>query len=64
MMKYQLRLSTRNRNGRWDHRYSGLYNSVAEAFANPQFAKYVQEHHLGNYNTITVLAVPVADKDV
>lgn len=64
MMKYQLRLSTRNRNGRFDHRYSQLYNSVAEAFANPEFAKYIQEHHVGNYNTITVLAVPVASENV
>lgn len=64
MMKYQLRLSTRNRSGRFDHRYSQLYNSVADAFANPKFAEYIQEHHVGNYCTITVLAVPVADKDV
>lgn len=64
MMKYQLRLSTRNRNGRFDHSYSQLYNSVAEAFANPKFAEYVQKNHTGNYNTITVLAIPVADKDV
>ena len=64
MMKYQLRLSTRNRNGRWDHRYSKLYNSVAEVFANPELAKYVQDHHVGNYHTITVITVPVADENV
>ena len=30
MNKFQLRLSTRNRNGSWTHQYSKLYNSVAE----------------------------------
>lgn len=61
MTKYQLRLSTRNRNGSWVHQYSKLYNSVAEAFANPAFATYVQQHHVGEYHTIKVLAVNVAD---
>ena len=64
MTKYQLRLSTRNRNGSWTHQYSKLYNSVAEAFANPAFAAYVQQHHVGEYHTIKVLAVNVADANV
>lgn len=64
MTKYQLRLSTRNRNGSWTHQYSKLYNSVAEAFANPAFAAYVQQHHTGVYHTITVLSIPVANKNV
>lgn len=64
MTKYQLRLSTRNRNGSWVHQYSKLYNSVAEAFANPAFATYVQQHHVGEYHTIKVLAVNVADANV
>ena len=64
MIKYQLRLSTRNRSGHYDHRYSQLYDSVAAAFANPSFAEYVQKNHTGNYNTITVLTVQVADENV
>ena len=64
MNKFQLRLSTRNRNGSWTHQYSKLYNSVAEAFANPAFAAYVQQHHVGEYHTIKVLSVNVADANV
>ena len=64
MIKYQLRLSTRNRNGSWTHQYSKLYDSVAAAFANPAFAAYVQKNHVGEYHTIKVLSVNVADSNV
>lgn len=64
MIKYQLRLSTRRKDGKWDHKYSKLYDSVAACFANPAFASYIQEHHTGMYHTITVLSIPVADKNV
>ena len=64
MIKYQLRLSTRNRNGSWTHQYSKLYDSVAAAFSNPAFADYVQKHHVGEYHTIKVLAVNVANANV
>lgn len=64
MIKYQLRLSTRRKDGKWDHKYSKLYDSVAACFANPAFASYIQEHHTGVYHTITVLSVPVANKNV
>ena len=64
MIKYQLRLSTRRKDGKWDHKYSKLYDSVAACFANPAFASYVQTHHTGVYHTITVLTISVADKNV
>ncbi len=64
MVKYQLRLSTRNRDGHWDHRYTGLYATVAEIFAKPEFAAYVQKNMLGEYHTIKVFAVNVADENV
>lgn len=64
MVKYQLRLSTRNRDGRWDHRYTGLYATVAEIFAKPEFAAYVQKNMLGEYHTIKVFTVNVADENV
>lgn len=63
MIKYQLRLTTRKR-GTWEHRYSKLYDSVADMFANPEFAKYVQENHTGAYHTMCVLTVNVADANV
>lgn len=64
MVKYQLRLSTRNRDGRWDHRYTQLYDSVAEIFAKPEFATYIQKNMIGEYHTIKVFAVNVADQNV
>ena len=64
MVKYQLRLSTRNRDGRWDHRYTQLYATVAEIFANPEFATYIQKNMIGEYHTIKVFAVNVADQNV
>lgn len=64
MVKYQLRLSTRNRDGRWDHRYTQLYATVAEIFSNPKFAEYTQEKMIGEYHTIKIFAVNVADKNV
>lgn len=64
MMKYQLRLSTRKKDGRWDHRYTGLYATVAEIFAKPEFVAYVQENMIGENNTIKVFAVNVADQNV
>lgn len=64
MVKYQLRLSTRKKDGRWDHRYTKLYATVAEIFAKPEFAAYVQENMLGEYNTIKVFAVHVADENL
>ena len=64
MVKYQLRLSTRNRDGRWDHRYTQLYDTVAEIFAKPEFAAYIQKNMIGEYHTIKVFAVNVADQNV
>ena len=64
MVKYQLRLSTRNRDGRWDHRYTQLYATVAEIFAKPEFAEYIQKNMVGEYHTIKVFAVNVADQNV
>lgn len=64
MVKYQLRLSTRNRDGHWDHRYTQLYAGVAEIFAKPEFAAYIQENMVGEYYIIKVLAVNVADQNV
>lgn len=64
MVKYQLLLSTRMEDGRWDHRYTQLYATVAEIFAKPEFAAYVQKNMLGEYDTIKVFAVNVADENV
>lgn len=64
MVKYQLCLSTRNKDGRWDRRYTRLYANVAKIFSNPKFAEYAQEKMIGEYHTIEILAVNVADKNV
>lgn len=64
MIKYQLRISHRQKSGRYDHKYSNLYDSVAELFVNPQFAKYVQKNCIGPFYTISVLTVTVADPKV
>lgn len=62
MIKYQLVMVTRDRNGVPQHKVSKLYNSVADLFANPAFAEYIQKHFSGM--TMRIQAVTVADENV
>lgn len=45
---YRLRISRRLPGGKYQHQYSQEYSSVAELFAQPKFAEYMQNSVAGD----------------
>ena len=48
VVMYRLRISRRLPGGKYQHQYSQEYSSVAELFAQPAFADYLQKNVAGN----------------
>lgn len=51
VVMYRLRISRRLPGGKYQHQYSQEYSSVAELFAQPAFAEYMQNNVAGDRYT-------------